>query len=104
MNKLDELMKKPYNETDLEELFVLYEAVPKAPGRLEDETFEHYKLRRKIVNRVIEAKLSGTLFWDSRDKNGNGRTYRKDRVHGDSNRNDEQSDTETNEVSSEVQS
>ncbi len=50
--------------------------------RLQDESFEDYKLRRTIINRAIKQFSKGRITWASAPKGSIGQTYTKD-VHGD---------------------
>jgi len=43
------------------------------PKRLENESFEDYKIRRKVVAARVKDHLKGEVIWNSRE---NG-TYRK---------------------------
>jgi len=56
---------------------------PMTPNtRLEGETYEDYRKRLRAHNRELRASMKGIKVWESRDENGNGLTYRKDR-HGE---------------------
>ena len=46
------------------------------PERLDGETFEQYKLRRKLIAVSIKSYLRGRPVWRS-EKNGKGVTYVK---------------------------
>lgn len=65
-------------KTDLKEDIEKAEkkAIPVTPERIEGESLEDYKTRRKMVNWATKRRLMGFLAWDSK-KNGTFKYKRK---------------------------
>ena len=62
----------------------------KAPYRLEGESYEDYKIRRKAIKEATKQYLKGKMVWPSKGEFMNAGTYRKDSgvdlnraLHGD---------------------